>query len=470
MTSPLAVPPVLLGSRRPRILSLPSTASSSSGDECADLAAEAGLFLDPWQRDVLVGAMGERPDGKWAARDVGLVVPRQNGKNAILEARELAGLFLLNEETIIHTAHQYKTAHEAFLRIRSLIDNHDSFRKRVKSVLASPGKAEIIMLSGQRLMFVARGVNGSVRGFSPDFVILDEAYRLPSDVLSAIKPAISVRPNPQVWHTSSAGFVDSEVLARLRARGVSGASRTLAYFEWSAPDGTAVTDRAGWAQANPGYGIRLFDEAIESELESMDEPSFARERLGIWEDTENLSGISSVLWSGLAAPGETQQAGAHFGLATAPDRSWTALAAAWFRSDGIPQLSVVRYDRGTAWVEDEASKLRPRPVVDVASRGLVRDVHEVSQQDQAKAHNALADAVAAGQVRHDDVTELNVSVRASQWRPLGDTRLLDRKGSADISPLVAAALALYSLREHKPRGRVINLAEVMATLETPVEV
>ena len=83
----------------------------------------------------------------------------------------------------------------------------------------------------------------------------------------------------------------------------------------------------------------------------------------------------------------------------------------------------------------------------------------------AKAHNALADAVLAGAVRHDDETALAVSVRASAWRPLGDTRLLDRKGSADISPLVAACLALHALSQHKPRnGRVINLSEVMASL------
>ena len=176
------------------------------------------------------------------------------------------------------------------------------------------------------------------------------------------------------------------------------------------------------------------------------------------------SAVDPSTWAALAAPGEQQTRGACFGLSTAPDRSWSCLAAAWRRADGIPQLSVVRYDRGTAWVEDAASKLRPRPLVDVAARGLVPDSVEVTQQDQAKAHNALADAVAAGQIRHDDETALNVSVRSSKWRPLGDTRILDRKGAADISPLVAAALALQALLEHKPRGQVINLGEVMARL------
>jgi hypothetical protein len=49
------------------------------------------------------------------------VVGRQNGKNAILEARELAGLFLLGEKLIIHTAHEQKTASEHFRRMLNRI-------------------------------------------------------------------------------------------------------------------------------------------------------------------------------------------------------------------------------------------------------------------------------------------------------------------------------------------------------------
>jgi hypothetical protein len=66
--------------------------------------------LDPWQRFVLDRALGESKDGKWSAFEVGLVVPRQNGKGSILEARELAGLFLFDERLILHSAHEFETA------------------------------------------------------------------------------------------------------------------------------------------------------------------------------------------------------------------------------------------------------------------------------------------------------------------------------------------------------------------------
>jgi hypothetical protein len=42
-------------------------------------------------------SLGEKATGSWAAFTVGLMVSRQNGKGSILEARELAGLFLLGE-------------------------------------------------------------------------------------------------------------------------------------------------------------------------------------------------------------------------------------------------------------------------------------------------------------------------------------------------------------------------------------
>ena len=78
----------------PRILRAPA-ATSTAGPDVAELAEVAGLYHDDWQRMVLDIALAETDEGKWAAFEVGIVVSRQNGKGSILEARELAGLFLL---------------------------------------------------------------------------------------------------------------------------------------------------------------------------------------------------------------------------------------------------------------------------------------------------------------------------------------------------------------------------------------
>lgn len=85
----------------PRIRHAPRVRANAWEDVVA-LASAYGLHLLPWQENVLVAAMGERADGLWAAKHIGLSVPRQNGKGSLLEARALAGLLLFDERMIIH--------------------------------------------------------------------------------------------------------------------------------------------------------------------------------------------------------------------------------------------------------------------------------------------------------------------------------------------------------------------------------
>ena len=118
----------------PRIAYAPEH-HSSAGQEAIELAALAGLVLDPWEAMVLDAALAEGPDGRWAAADVGLCVPRQNGKDAVLEARELAALFLLGEELTIHSAQHFKTAKEHFLRLVALVEGTPELERRVRRVI-----------------------------------------------------------------------------------------------------------------------------------------------------------------------------------------------------------------------------------------------------------------------------------------------------------------------------------------------
>jgi hypothetical protein len=53
-----------------------------------------------------------------------------------------------------------------------------------------------------------------------------------------------------------------------------------------------------------------------------------------------------------------------------------------------------------------------------AAQGLVADAENLSEADQAKAHNALSDAVLAGTVRHGNESALNTAVRG----PVEDLR------------------------------------------------
>ena len=452
----------LRGAQRPRHTSLPRY-SSSAGREAVDLARSAGLTLDPWQAHVLEASLGERPDGRWAAGEVGLIVPRQNGKGSILEARELAGLFLFGERLIMHSAHEFKTAAEGFRRVLALIDANDALRKRVARVSQAHGSEGIELKSGARLRFVARS-KGSGRGFSGDCVILDEAYALSDAAMDAIMSTLSARPNPQLWYTSSAPLLDSDVLRRLCLRGRAGDDPRLAYFEWCAGPDDAPDDRAAWAVANPSLGIRLTEEFTERELAALSPEGFLRERLGVWLEEERASVIPAAAWAALADTASAPVGGVVFAADVAPNRATATIAVAGRRKDGLPHVEIVDARPEAWWVAARLTELRAKwgdvpIVVDEAgaAASLVRDLRAAevpvlvpSPRQVAAAAARLYDACApqvAG-LRHRDQPALNAAVDAAVTRPLGDAWTWDRrKPTADITPLVAATLALWGLDE-----------------------
>jgi phage terminase large subunit-like protein len=290
--------------------SAPPFSVSSEGERVADLAEAAGLHLDPWERWVLEQGLGRAADGKWSAFEACLIVARQNGKGAVLEALELAALFLddFGVDLILHSAHEFKTASEAFRRVQGRIENSPSFKRRVRQVYLQRGAESIEMKNGKRLRFIARS-GGSGRGFSADLVILDEAYELGDAQMAALLPTLSARPNPQIWYTSTAGFPTSTQLGLVRARGLRGDDPSLAFFEWSVDENDYdPADPRCWAQANPGLGIRIAPEYIAKERAALSPPEFARERLsvgdypvdgGAWEVIGEDAWAASVAQGGL---------------------------------------------------------------------------------------------------------------------------------------------------------------------------
>jgi len=214
-------------------------AVSNSAREAIELCAAVGMPLDEWQQNVLTLWLGERADGTWAAFEAALIVARQNGKGGVLEARELAGLFLFGDKLIIHSAHQFDTSIEAFLRMKNLIDGSDFLRKRVKRVMNSHGDEGFELLNGARLRYKAR-TSGGGRGFSGDLVVLDEAQELTSRQLAALMPTLSARPNPQLVYTGTV-TATAEVLRRLVDRGRAGATHARG---GGAADGLSEAERA----------------------------------------------------------------------------------------------------------------------------------------------------------------------------------------------------------------------------------
>jgi hypothetical protein len=457
-------------------------AKVSRGGEAIELAASAGLNLDPWQQDILTDALGVAKDGRWAAFEVGLVIPRQNGKTAVLEARELAGLFVFGEKLIIHSAHLADTSREAFNRVCDLLEEAD-LSSAVKHVWRTNGHEAIELHTGQRLKFRTR-TKGGGRGFSADCVIFDEAMILMEASLAAIMPTVSARDNPQVWYAGSA--VDQlvhehgVVLTRLRERGRRGDSEALAYTEFAAAyDGpldlvetSLLESETAWADANPGLNVRIKPELVRNELESMAYRTFAVERLGIgdWPPTDGTAGavIDPRLWDRLIDPASKITDQLCLAFDVSPDRAHAAISAAGMRDDELAHLETIDHREGTGWVVarlvDLARRHKPAAIVcDGASpaASLIPEIEQLGIQvetvtagQNAQACGFLFDAVDQETIRHLGQPELRSAIRGAARRPLGDAWAWSRKSSAvDISPLVAGTLAFWgwsTMRASRP--------------------
>lgn len=470
--------PVALGEQAPRYRHCPA-GGKSLGPVVAHAALltdrkgkSHGLNLDIWQRDCITDALRIDPEtGLWATPRVAVSVPRQNGKGAIIEALELA--FILgafpDARLLIHSAHEFKTARNAFERIQSLCESYPAFRAAKadrRLVIKTANAQESITFEGpdgviRTIKFMARS-KGSGRGFSADFIILDEAQELSDQVWAAMLPTISARPNPQVWlfGTPPDETMNGEVFARLRDNGIAAKDPRLAYFEWSAADDEPFDDPKTWAKANPAFPHRIAEATIRDEFLAMGEETFCRERLGMWDGAATLSVIPEDTWAALA--GETDPDGrVVFAIDVSPDRQRASIGVAGLLADDRVMVQAIENRKGTGWVVPRLKELTERwPYIQVIvdsggaaasllpelKRAKVRRVNVIGASDVVRSCGGFYDAAMEGRLSHPDQPVLNEALASARKRPLENAWAWQRKDTtADITPLVAVTFAAYGL-------------------------
>lgn len=416
--------------------------------------------------------MGVRPDGKWVARTAAIVCPRQNGKGGILEALELYWLFLCEtDRLVVHSAHRFDTSLEHFIRVRALIENTPSLLKRVASITTSNGKEGITLKDGSRLAFKARS-KGSLRGPSPDKIVLDEAFYLWDETLQGMLPARGARPNPQTVYASSSPISgpESDVLRRLCKRGRTGESG-LAYLEYSCEPGADVNDEENWYRANPSLGTGLDIETLRDNKTQMSDEAFAMEHLGIWVEDEGAQGaIDMSLWRSqcIDSAGEGWLSGrVAFGVEGNAGGDWVSVVSAGETASGKTGLGLVKHNLGTDWVLPWAIEVHERmpdsvfvfdpksATADLFLRQFVDaglPVVECGFTDRAlpRATAGLMDDIINTRLEILSNPLLDAAAAGSEKRWLGESWLWDRKVNTVLSPLIAATLARWGLLLEEP--------------------
>lgn len=446
----------------PRVHVRPDAASPDLGDALF-LASHYGLTLDPWQELVLGDWLARGPDGRFASLTCGLAVPRQNGKNAVIEVRELFGM-IDRGERILHSAHEVKTARKAFKRLqhffgRQVNDPAAKFPELnalVVELRNVNGQEAIVLANGGSVEIVARS-KGSGRGFTVDTVIFDEAQDAGDEDLESLLPTTSAAPlgDPQWIFTGTppGPKVQGRVFRRQRSASVPGAPRRC-WAEWGveADDLTDIDldDQAIWHEHNPALAVgRLQIEVAAGERDALDDEGFARERLGWWGPDPDLSGSALPGWGALCDPVSDPGLLPVFAVAAADDLGYAAVSVSSTRPDGLFQVQTVEQAKGTAWLARSVAGLRERhpgaPVlVHQSLRGVVAG-EEIGPADYERSCKSLLDAVDGSTFRHHGLADggLASAVGSAVWSGSGSARRLVGRSGRDICQLQAGAIALH---------------------------
>jgi phage terminase large subunit-like protein len=268
------------GATEPRLHS-PYIDGKNRGDEVAQLADSIGLPLLPWQ-DFVIRDMTAVDEAGMFIRKTNLVLcARQQGKTHLARMMMLAHLYLFDSKNVIIMSSNRSMALDTFRQVAYAIEGNDGLSKAVKQIRFANGTESIEMKNGARLDVVAATRDGS-RGRTADLLYIDEVREISEEGFRAATPTTRARANAQTLLTSNAGDAFSTVLNDLRERALSFPPQTFGYYEYSAPQFAAITDRDAWAMANPALGYTVTEQALEEAVATQPVETTKTELLCQW--------------------------------------------------------------------------------------------------------------------------------------------------------------------------------------------
>lgn len=455
--------------------STPRSNRLTLGGRVAQIADIIGTPLMPWQRHVADIAMEIDPEtGRLAYREVRLTVPRQSGKSTLMLAAMTHRCIAMGpHQRISYTAQTGKDARLKWEDDHVPVLERSEFG-RLMQVRRTNG-SEAIRWSNGSIWSLLATTETAGHGAQLDLGVMDEAFALVDDRLEqAMKPAMVTRPQPQLWIVSTAGTNDSLYLNDKtddgRQRAAAGTTDSVAYFEWSAPEDADIADPETWKACMPALGLTVPIEAIRSDFESMREPEFRRAYLNQRQDraaTAPWQVVEQDAWDACLDARSRIEGDPVIALDVTPSRSMASIAVAGYRADGLPHIEIIGNRPGAGWIldwfaaDDRVSKYQ-RVVIDPVSaagsmvgdlRALGLQVEEIGTRQFVGGCGKFYDLVTQRGLRHIGQVPLSSALAGAKKRPLGDAWAWHRRNpSVDVSPLVAATIALDAVVRRDTHG------------------
>lgn len=444
---------------------------TTNGEEAVSLFESYGFMFDQAQRHEMDVYLA-RIDGKPAAITVGLSIPRQNGKSYAARWYAIWCAAILGL-IVVYSAHNGDTISEFFTMVTNLFEddeNYPDFAEMLEgSPYRQPGKESIRFKSGGRIRFMTR-TNNKSRSSTCDVLVMDEAQELTDAQLNAILPVVSAGPHgmPQIIYigTPPDPTCPGTVFRRMHEKAHSDNPGNAWWIEWAAaslpPEDATKRQLLELAyETNPALGVRITEEAVENEIDSMSRDGFARERLGWWDNRR--SAVETVIdrdqWDACKTDEPPTDGLMCVGVKFSPDGARYALAVCLKPSDVAPYVEVVRAgdtSHGTQAIAQWLLQRRDK-IASVAIDGKrgERTVQRLNDEkfpkaavkvpganDVAKACSMLVDAVQDGSITHYGQPDLDDSATTCAKRAIGkDGFGFEDTETGDATLIEACALA-----------------------------
>jgi len=455
------------GYTEPRIHS-PVLDLPSKGQEMIDFCKEIGFELLPWQQWLAIQAHRYHPDtGRWAHPIVGLMIARQQGKSTFMALRILTGMMLWDEKLQLATAHKLTTSSEIFYKVLQIIEDNPKLTALFEKKFESKGSQEI-RLNGAR--YLIRAGNSASRGIAaPSTIHIDEAREFDGEsgqeLWASMRYTQMSSPNPQAWLYSNAGHAQSELLIKMRERGLaaaSGAPDNIGWFEWSAESGAAIDDIEAWRHSNPSLGYTVNIENIREALSDR-EDIFRTEVLCQFVDMINPVVLPSEFEKcknekvKLDPEKETWLA-----IDLSPDRKHAALVASQRLDKSKFMISLLQTWYNPTHLDDKllaneiAPWVRKFPTNLVAYSSLTSasvasrlvpagiPIHEINTPEYQQGCDEYLSAISSQRLVHAGQEELTKQVLAAVRLNRGDGGwVMGRKASGIICAAVAASMVSH---------------------------
>jgi hypothetical protein len=477
----LECPPLWGTPRRPDFPTL--------GGKAAKVMRSLGFEPMPWQQYVLdVGLEIDPETGLFAHREVGLSVPRQQGKTQQVLAVMTHRIIAWTRQNVTYAAQTRGMARtrfeDEFLPTLDASKLASKYRTRMTN-----GNEAIIWKSTRSKFGITSNTEKAGHGPPLDLGVIDEAFAHEDDRLEqAMSPAMATRAMGQLWWASAGGTEKSLFLNKKRLQGrelvqqlwETGRFPRAAYFEWFAPDDLPRDDPATWRTCMPALGYTITESTIRADLDRMDDAEFDRAYLNRTKKAlppPDLN-VPTKEWPARVDVSSRRGEELAFAVDVTPDRSRSSIAVYSVREDGYEHMELIDYRPGTNWVPRRLLTLRERwdpvaigiDVVGAPAATLLRELEDVgickpaeperpdrgdlaipTAAEYAAACGQWTDSVRQGRARHIDQTELNTAVAGARSRPLVDSYAWKRTASrVDISPLVAVTLARWAFELRAP--------------------